>query len=272
MILVTGATGNVGRQVVGGLVEAGAAVRALSRNPSTAGLPEGVEVAPTEELPMDGVTALFLNAAVVWRGPDALLKKAVEHGVRRVVLLSSAATQFDDPENMIGARHAALESAVEESGLEWTFIRPGAFATNTLGWAGQIRSEGVVRAPYGRSSMAPIHERDMADVAVRALLDDDLVGTRPVLSGPHSLTQIEQVRMIGDAIGRPVRFEELTPEEAREAMAGGPTPAPFVDTLLRMLAANEGRQVEVSPEVEKITGRPARTFAQWAADHADDFR
>jgi uncharacterized protein YbjT (DUF2867 family) len=272
MILVTGATGNVGRHVVDALVDAGAEVRALSRDPGTAGLPKSVEVAETDALRLDGVTALFLHPAMVRKGAGALLKKAADEGVRRIVALSSAAALDDDPGNAIAVHHRTLEQEIEESGLQWTFVRPGAFASNTLQWAEQIRSSGVVRAPYGRAGIAPVDERDIADVAARALLNDDLVGARPVLTGPESVTQIEQVRLIGEAIGRPLRFEEITPEVAREKMVGGHMPPAAADTLLRMMADFEDRPAEVSPAVEQITGRPPRTFAHWAADHAGDFR
>ncbi|MCW2947007.1 MAG: hypothetical protein JWR24_3724 [Actinoallomurus sp.] len=272
MILVTGATGNVGRHVVGGLVEAGADVRALSRDPSTADLPAGVEVAETGAFPLGGVTTLFLNPAVVGGGVGPLLKKAADEGVRRIVLLSSASTLDDDRDNAIAVRHRTLEREIEESRLEWTFLRPGAFASNTLQWAARIRSTGVVRAAYGRAGIAPIHERDIAHVAVRALLHDDLMGATPVLTGPQSVTLIDQVHIIGDAIGRSLRFEEMTPEVAREEMVAGHVPPAIADTLLGMFAAFEDRQADVSPDVETITGRPARTFAEWAADNAAAFR
>lgn len=272
MFLVTGATGNVGRPVVEGLVAAGAEVRALSRDPASAGLPSGVEVAASDALPMDGVTAIFLNPAVVWGSAEALLKKARDHGVRRVVLLSSAATLDDDPGNAIAVSHRKLEQEVEKSGLEWTFLRPGAFSSNTLQWAGQIRAGDVVRAPYGRAVLSPIHERDIADVSVRALLRDDLVGARPRLSGPESLSQLDQVRLIGEAIGRPLRFEEVPHEAAHAQMVERGMPPEVATTLLKLLAGSEGGVAAVSPEVERVTGSPARTFASWAVDHAGDFR
>lgn len=272
MYLVTGATGTVGRPVVDGLLAAGAPVRALSRDPATAGLPAGAEVARTDTMPLDGVTAMFLNPAVVWGGAESLLKRAAEHGVARIVLLSSSAALDEDPANAIGAHHRALERQVEESGLAWTFLRPGAFSANTRQWAGQVRAGDVVRAPYGRAQVAPVHEKDIAAVAVRALLDEQLTGTRPVLTGPESLSQADQVRLIGEAVGRPLRFEEIPPETARERMVGGGVPAPIADTLMRMFAAFVDRPADVSPDVERITGRPAATFARWAADHVADFR
>ncbi|MFV2179239.1 NAD(P)H-binding protein [Actinomadura sp. LOL_016] len=273
MFLVTGATGNVGRHVVGELLCAGAKVRALSRDPASARLPAEVEVARTADMPLDGVTAIFLNPAAFWGGLGDLLPRAAEHGVRRVVMLSSAAALDPDPANELAAHHLAIEGAVEESGLEWTFVRPGEFASNALGWRDAIRAGRPVREPYAAGRTAPIHERDVAAVAGRALLTDALLGARPVLSGPEALTSPDKVRVIGDATGLPASFEEITPEEAREEMLARPYMREgLVDVLLRLRAESVGGAVEPGGEVERITGRPARTFADWAADHAGDFR
>ncbi|WP_199487777.1 SDR family oxidoreductase [Actinomadura spongiicola] len=273
MILVTGATGNVGRPVVDELLRAGAKVRALTRDPATARLPGGVEVAHTDTLPLTGVTAIFLNPAVFWGGVDDLLVRAVDHRVRRVVMLSTSAALDPDPSNEIAAHHRAIERAIEESGMEWTFARPGEFASNALAWQQTIRAGAAVRGPYAAARSTPIHERDIASVVARALLTDELVGTRPVLSGPESITAPEMVRLIGEATGRPARFEEITPEEARTEMLAHPHMRPgVVDALLKLRAESVEHPPEPSPEVERVTGRPARTFASWAVDHAADFR
>jgi uncharacterized protein YbjT (DUF2867 family) len=273
MILVTGATGGVGRRLLDELLDASQKVRALTRDPAIARLPSGIEVARTSDLPMDGIDSVFLNPVLFWGSdPERFLVRAKEHGVRRIVLLSSSATLGGETGNPIGAHHLKIERQIEASGLEWTFVRPGAFASNSRQWAVQIRTEGVVRAPYGEAHTAPIHEGDVAAVAARALLTDDHVGAKPVLSGPESLTTVEQVRILGEAIGRPVRFEELTPEAARKAMTSGYATEEMADSLLRMFADLVGRPAEISREVERITGRPGRTFAQWASEHAADFQ
>jgi uncharacterized protein YbjT (DUF2867 family) len=273
MILVTGATGGVGRCVVDELLDAGQEIRALTRDPAAARLPDGVEVAHTRDLPMDGISMVFLNPVLFWGSdPEAFLARAKEHGVRRIVLLSSSATLGGETGNPIGVHHLKLERRIEASGLEWTFVRPGAFASNALQWARQIRAEGVVRAPYGQAQVAPIHERDIATVAARALVTDDHLGAKPVLSGPESLTTTEQVRTLGEAIGRPIRFEELTPEAAREAMLTGHMTEEIADSLLRTFASAVGHPAKISSEVERITGSPGRTFAQWAAEHTTDFK
>ncbi|GAA2596944.1 NAD(P)H-binding protein [Actinomadura fulvescens] len=271
MILITGATGNVGRHLVTELLTAGRKVRALSRDPASARLPSGAEVVRADDAPMDDVEAVFFNPATSSNGPGELLAKAKARGVRRVVMLSAMACLDEDPANLISRHHLEAEREIEASGLEWTFLRPGAFAANTLDWAGQIRESGVVRGPYARAHMTPMHERDIAAAAARAFLSDDLVGTKPVLSGPESLTHADQARIIGEAIGRPVGYEEVTPEAAREAMVGNGMPGPFADTVLRMYASAEDTPAEVYPEFERITGRRARTFAEWAAEHASDF-
>jgi uncharacterized protein YbjT (DUF2867 family) len=275
-VLVSGATGNVGRRVVDRLLAAGAPVRALTRQPETAGLPAGVEVVGGGLTEPDalakalaGVDRVFLFP--VPEGVQTFVEQATAAGVRRVVLLSSKAVEFADS-NPIGDRHRMIEQAVEAGGFEWTHLRPGPFATNTLAWAASIRAEGVVREPYADARQTPIHEDDIAAVAVTALQEDGHAGAAYLLSGPEAITAGEQVRAIGAAIGREIRFEEETPEQARARWIGNGLPEGVADTLLSYRA-----RVAENPEapvrtVEQVTGRPASTFAEWAVDHADDFR
>jgi len=276
-ILVTGASGHVGRAVLDQLLAAGVAVRASSRDPRAARLPADVPVVAAdltrpETLPtaLDGVTRVFLYAQP--EGIDGFVQAAQAAGVERVVLLSSSSVVAPGaPDDPIARRHREVEQALERSGLAWTFVRPGAFATNALGWARSIRAEGVVRLPYPRAESAPIHEADIAAVAVAALTGEALRDAAPVLTGPESLTQERQVTLIGEAIGRDVRCVELTPDQARDAMARS-MPPPFVDTLLRMWSATDGVPATISDAVMRITSRPGRNFALWARDHAADFR
>lgn len=281
-ILVTGATGTVGRQVVSQLLATDARVRALTRNPEAAGLPPEVEVvqgdltAPaTLEGGLDGADAVFL----VWTAPagaaPAALERIARQG-RRIVFLSApyqTPHPFFQQPNPVAAMHAEIERLIEASGAPWTFLRPGMFAANALSWwAPRIRAGtragSVVRWPYGDAPTAPIHERDLAAVAVRALLEDGHEGTDPVLTGPQSLSQSEQVATIGEVIGRPLRLEEISPEEARREL---PFPAPAMNMLLNAWAAALGLPALVTSKVEEITGRPARTFRDWVADHAGEF-
>lgn len=275
-ILVTGATGAVGRPVVDQLVEAGESVRAVTRTPATAGLPEQVEVFEGDMEQPESLRAAFagVDRLYLFPVPDTareVVALAKEAGVRRIVVLSSSSVLDTSGDNHSGEYHRAVERAVEESGIEWTFIRPDEFATNVLWkWAHSIRTEGVVRAPYGNATRVLIHEADVAAVAAAALLEDGHAGQAYVLTGPEAVTQAEQVRQIAQAIGRPVAFEEITPDQAREFM-GQVMPAPVVEMVLGYLADAVANPPVPVDAVEKVTGRPALTFARWAADHAADF-
>ncbi|NUW40908.1 NAD(P)H-binding protein [Nonomuraea rhodomycinica] len=274
MILVTGATGNVGAEVVGRLLDAGERVRVISRDPAAHSFPGGVEVLPgdltrpeTLTKALSGVERAFLFPVLT--GVGGFLDAARDAGLRHVVLLSSQTVTFATP-GWVGERHLRLERDVEASGLPWTFVRPGAFMTNDLAWAPQIRGDGVVRGVHGASALAPVDPRDIAAVAVRALLDRR-TGEAFLLTGPEALTQVERVRIIAETIGRPLRFEEQPPEEFRERMLRHGTPAPVIDELIDGFAARIGAPEEVVPTVEEVTGRPAFTYAQWVAHRAAAF-
>ena len=213
---------------------------------------------------------------LVWTAPPGAVPAAVDRiaaRARRLVFLTSPHKTphplFQQP-NPLKEMFAEIERSIEASGLRWTFLRPGMFAANALSWwAPAIRSGDVVRWPYGDTPTAPIHERDIAAVAVRALLEEGHEGAEYVLTGPESLTQREQVETIGEVIGRPLRFEELSPEEARREI---PFPAPALNMLLNAWAAAVGQPALVTSTVAEITGRPARTLREWVADHAEAFR
>ena len=280
MILVTGgATGKVGRSVAERLLADGHDVRVLTRHPDKADLPGGAEVAQgdltePETLPaaLDGVTGVFLYA--VPGSAPAFLAAARDAGVEKVVLLSSMAVD-DDAEvqaNPIAAFHAVIEDAIKASDLTYTFLRPGAFATNAYYWLDQAKAGDVVRLPFGQAVSTPIHEADIAAVGVAALTSDGHAGARYLLTGPEQLTQSDQVRLVGEATGRPLRLEEISPEAAREAMTSQHIPDFVVDTMLDLYAASVGQEATLTHTVEEVTGSPARTFAQWAADHAPAFR
>ena len=278
-ILVTGATGNVGRQVVSQLLATDARVRALTRNPDAADLPPGVEVVcgdltVPEALDgcLDGVDVVFL----VWTAPADAAPAAVDRmakHARRLVFLSSphrTPHPFFQQPNPLADAVRGIERLIEASGLRWTFLRPGMFAANSLSWwAPQIRAGDVVRWPYAAAPTAPIHERDIAAVAVRALLEAGHDGAEYVLTGPQSLTQLEQVITIGDVIGRSLRFEEVSPEEWRREMLAPPT---ILNMLLNAWAAAIGQPALVTSTVAEITGSPARTFRDWVTDHVEEFR
>ena len=276
MILVTGARGKVGGSLVRQLAAAGHAVRALTRRADAGGVPAGVEVvagdlSEPESLgpALRGVTGLFLFTPP--SGPGEAARIAAQAGVARVVLLSSIATQKADPKtNAIAARHAAAEAAVLASGMAWTILRPDSFATNALDWAESIRAEGVVRAAYGASLRCPIHEDDIAAVAAVALQDAAQAGAAHWLTGPEVISQIDQVAAIARAIGRPIRFEELTRAEAREILCRKLPPA-VADRLLDYAEKSIHQPPPLSGAVATILGRPGKSFAEWAQDHAADF-
>ncbi|GAA3465552.1 NAD(P)H-binding protein [Nonomuraea roseola] len=274
MILVTGAAGNVGANVVRQLLDAGEKVRVMTRNPGDRSFPDGVEVVAgdltqPETLPgaLSGIERAFLFP--VFTGVGGFLDAARQTGLRHVVLLSSSTVTFSTP-GLIGEQHLQVERAVAASGLPWTFVRPDAFMSNDLVWAPQIAGGEVVRGVYGNAALAPVDPRDIAAVAVRALLDQR-AGEAYVLTGPQSLTQIERVRIIAETIGRPLRFEEVPREQFREQMLRHGMPAPVIDELLDGLAARDGKTAEISPAVEEVTGRPSFTYAQWVAHHAAAF-
>ena len=279
-VLVTGATGRVGRVVVDELLDEGVPVRALTRRPEAARLPAAVEVVSGDltvpeslDAALQGVGAVFL----VWTVPPATAPAVVERlatHARRVVFLSSphrTPHPFFQQPNPAAALHADIERLIAASGLASTVIRPGMFASNALyWWAASIRDAGVVRWPYGAAETAPIDERDVASVAARALYEDGHAGGDYVLTGPDSLSQAEQVGIIGDVIGRRIQFEELSPEEFRRETAGSWPPL-VVDMLLAAWAATIGRPAFVTSAVSDVVGSPPRTFRQWVADHAAAF-
>jgi uncharacterized protein YbjT (DUF2867 family) len=278
-ILVTGATGNVGRHVVAALARTGHDLRALTRNPAAAEFPPGVQVVAGDLGRADTLTAALAGVERLFLFPLAYLRPVVESyadvtdtsavvhaarqaGVRRIVLLSSSDDGFRE-----------LEQVVEATGLEWTCLRPGEFMLNRIDmWAPSIRTEGVVRSAHPDARGVPIHEADIAAVAVAALLGDGHVGATYELTGPEALTLREQVDAIAAGLGRDLRFEELTPEQAREDLLRQGIPADVVEEFAGGLARQVGTDPAVLPTVEQVTGRPARTLRQWAADHAADFR
>ncbi len=276
--VVFGASGNVGRHVAAGLSAAGEEVRLASRKPETADFPSGAQVVTADlERPetlsaaLDGAQRVFLYAK-----PDSIdgfIDAAESAGVRQVVFLSSASVILPGAEsNPIARMHLAVESAIEKSSLAWTFIRPGMFATNTLWyWRDPIRAEGVVRVPYPEAQTSPVHEKDMAALAVTALTEPGHSDQAYTVYGPESLTLREQARLIGAAIDREITVETITLDEARAEM-GKTMPPNGIEGILRAWQAGASAPATVSIVVADVTGQPAHTFAQWARDHANDFR
>jgi uncharacterized protein YbjT (DUF2867 family) len=278
-ILVTGATGNVGRQVVSQLLAIDdVRVRALTRDPASANFASPVEVMrgdltvpETFDPCLEGVDAVFL----VWTTDPSAISAAVDRiarYARRIVFLSSPHQTphplFQQP-NPLAKMHAEIERVIKASDLDWTFLRPGMFAANARSWwAPQIRVGNAVRWPYAEAPTAPIHEADIARVAVSALTETRHQSAEYVLTGPESLTQREQVEIIGDVIGRSLRFEEISPETAREELD---FPTPALNMLLAAWAAALGQPAFITSTVAELTGTPAQSFRDWAIDNVAEF-
>src|SRR5438270_2708527 len=280
-VLVTGATGRVGRAVVDVLIDAGVPVRALTRSSEAAAtLPANVEVVTGDltvpeslDAGLRGVGAVFL----VWTAPPTTAPAVVGRlatSTSRVVFLSSphqTPHPFFQQPNPMAVLHADIERLIAAAGLESTIIRPGMFASNALfWWAPAIRADGVVRWPYGAAETAPVDDRDVAAVAARTLYQDGHAGGDYVLTGPESLSQAEQMSIIGDVLGRPIKLVELSPDEFRSETEGS-WPRPVVVKLLAAWGATFGRPEIITSTVFDILGSAPRSFRQWAADNATAF-
>lgn len=278
MIVVTGATGNVGRTLVPLLAETGQEVTAVSRRPAAA-VAEGVRyeqadlAAPERLRPvLNGAEALFLLIAGSGDHlrPRDVLDVAKAGGVRRVVLLSSQAAATR-PSASSHAPLRAFEVAVRDSGLDWTILRPGGFHSNAFGWAEMVRTARTVAAPYGDVGLPVIDPADIAEVAAAALREGSHAGRTYELTGPALVTPREQAGAIGAAIGTPVEFVELSREEARGHLLQV-MPEPVVDGTLDILGEPTEAEVRLSPDVGQVLGRAPRSFAEWAVRNAGTFR
>jgi uncharacterized protein YbjT (DUF2867 family) len=266
--------------VVDQLVEAAVPVRALTREPARASLPAAVEVvggdlAVPESLdePLRGASAVFLVWTLPYDPAPAAIERIARYAPRLVFLSAPHRTPhpfFQQP-NPMATLHAAIEQLIADAGLSSTVIRPGMFASNALHWwAPAIRAGQPVRWPYAAAETAPVDDRDVAAVVARVLCDDGHVGGDYVLTGPQSLTQADQVRIIGEAIGREAAFEELSPEEFRAETAGS-WPPPVVEMLLTAWAATIGQPAYVTNAIADVLERPANTLHQWAVANAEAF-
>lgn len=280
-ILVTAAAGKVGRQAVTQLLDEGVQVRALVRDPARAGLPEGAEVvrgdltdAGSVEAALDGVDGVFLIWPLMTADAAPAVVKAIQNsGASRIAYLSAWGVPDDgsEPDDPILGFHTELERLVRGSGLAWTFLRSGGFASNALGWAEEISTGDTVRAPYAQATRSLIHEADLADVAVRSLTTDEHVGATYHLTGPEALTQAEQVRTIGEALGRELHFEEQSPAEAVASYVAYGLTQELAEGIIEAHGDMVANPEPVSPDFARVTGTPGRTFLEWARDHRADF-
>jgi uncharacterized protein YbjT (DUF2867 family) len=281
MILVTGATGTVGREVVQQLVAAGQKVRAMTRDPSKARFDSKVEVVAGDfEDPksLDKAAAGVASVFSLPSGPKIgvhegnLATAAKKAGVRSIVKLSvqGAGGQARSP---IAAWHEAGEKAIQDSGLAWTFVRPGGFMSNARQWAATIKSMGKVFSPYGDGRSVPIHPKDIAAVSVAALTSSSHDGKAYPLTGGESLTMAEQVKTLAEAVGKPIEYVAISDEQAREGMVKAGMPPFLIDALLPMAAfIRSGKAGEVLPTVQQVLGRKPLTWAEWCQENAGAFR
>ncbi|WAS91277.1 NAD(P)H-binding protein [Nannocystis punicea] len=268
-ILVTGATGTVGRPLVHQLVAAGHRVRALSRRPAQADLPPDVEVVAGDLADVASLARAFAGVSAVhlitFAGEgeslvdgDELVRLAERSGVRRATVLG-------------GWDETSVERALEGSAIGWTRLEPVEFMANALEWAQSIRQGGVVRMLAAWPS-AVVHEADIAAVAATALTQDGHEGRRYSLSGPEALTPAERVARIAAAVGRPIAFEALDEARERERLRSYGYSEDYVEFGIRLARDPPAEAARIVPTIEQVTGRPARTFAAWAREHADAFR
>jgi uncharacterized protein YbjT (DUF2867 family) len=276
VILVTGATGNAGGAVVRALANSGQQVRALVRDSNHAPLPAGVEAVagdlnePGTLVPhLEGVNAAFLLSG--YQGLEQTLANMRRADVERVVLLSSSAAPSGDLTNAVARYHVLSEQAVRDSGLRWTFLQPNTFMTNTFQWLPQLRQGDVIRAPFADVSVATVDPDDIGAVAAVALTSNANDGRALRLSGPESLSPADRVAILADVLGRELRFEAQSNEEARAEMSAA-MPAQYVDAFFRFFVDGDLDESAVLPTVKDVTGRAPRSFEAWARAHADAFR
>ncbi len=275
MILVTGATGNVGGALAAQLAARGEGVRAVVRDPARVKLPAGVEVVQGDlDLPesltpaLTGARAVFLLGG--WGDMPELLRRIERARVEHVVLLTSRCVVGGTPDNPVTHMWIDSESAVRDAAVPWTVLRPSGYQSNALRWLSQLRVGDVVRAPWPDISIAAIDPADIAAVAATVLAEPGHEGVAHTLSGPAPLTPADQIDTLATVLARPLRYEPLSDEQARLEMIAD-TPGPFVDAFFRFYSDGEFDDSPIVDTVQQITGHPPRRFEQWARAHAQAF-
>jgi uncharacterized protein YbjT (DUF2867 family) len=275
MILVTGATGNVGGELVSALAGAGQPVRALTRASREQDFPPGVQ-SVTGDLnkpqsmgnALTGAEAMFLYPG--YQDLAGTLAQARQAGVRRVVLMSGSSAASGDTGNAVSRYMIESEEAVRASGLAWTLVRAFGFMSNTLQWVPQLRKGDLVRAPFAGVPIAMVDPSDIAAVAAAALTATGHDGRVYTVSGPQALRPADRARILGEVLGRDLRFEGQPDDEARAEMNAS-MPAEYVDAFFDFYVNGTLDESQPQSDVAEVTGRPPRTFRQWAQAHAGAF-
>jgi uncharacterized protein YbjT (DUF2867 family) len=275
VILVTGATGNVGRGLVAALAARGESVRAVVRDPARVEVPAAAELVQGDlEFPesltsaLDGARAVFLLGG--WSDMPELLRRIERARIEQVVLLTSRCVEGGQPDNPVTRMWLDSEAAVRDAGVAWSFLRPSGYQSNALRWLPQLRQGDVVRAPWPEVSIATIDPADIAAVAATVLTEPGHESATYALSGPESLRPAEQIEILAATLARPLRYEPLSDEQARAEMALD-TPAPFIEAVFRFFSEGEFDDSPVLDTVQRITGHAPRRFEQWARAHAAAF-
>ena len=271
--LITGATGHVGPELTSILLEGGHHVRAVVRDPA-ARLDRNVEPfaadlnAPeTLRRALAGVDGVFLLSGYDDAG---LVREMRSAGVSRVALLSSSAAPSGDISNAVAAYHIRSERALEESGIPATFLRPNSFMSNALRWLPQIKSGAPIREAFSEVAIATNHPRDIAAVGAVGLLADEPQTRAYRITGPEPLRAADRVAILSEVLGRELAFEPLSNEDARRQMSAS-MPEAYVDAFFEFFVEGSIDETTVLPTVEEVTGRPPRTFRDWAQEHAGEF-
>ncbi|MDP2692033.1 MAG: NmrA family NAD(P)-binding protein [bacterium] len=276
---ITGATGSIGRQIIKLLVEQKAEVIAMSRVPENSNLPKEVKVVKgdltngnVDKRIFEGVETLFLFPAEGDVRP--FLRTAKEGGVKHVIALSSLAVSAHfqrDLDSFSNKYHLAIENAVREVGIKLTALRPGTFANNLLAWAPTIKMTKSVFLPFPDSAQALIHEADIAECVVALFAKPAKWGKVYELSGPKALTQREQVEKTGQALGVSLNCHLVTPEQFTSSVSQY-----MSDEIIKMILTY-WEETTLQPDTirtgyTELTGKPGRSFEQWAEDHVGQFR
>jgi uncharacterized protein YbjT (DUF2867 family) len=275
MYLVAGATGNVGAELVRALAGDGEPVRALTR---TAGRdwPAGTEEVVGDlndpaslSGALEGIRGAFLLSG--YADMPGLLARIAGAGAKHVVLLSSSSLTGSDLDNAVAEYHGDSERVVRESGLDWTFLRPNSFMSNTLQWAPQLAAGDVVRERFADVALSVVDPYDVAAVAAVALTSDGHAGKAYRLSGPEALRAADRVRILGDALGRQLELRALGNDEARADMAESGIPEKYIRAFFSFFVDGTVDETTVHPDVAAVLGRPPRSFADWCTEHAAAF-